>query len=94
MDEDIAIINQNTRITIIKNFFKKNLKIITTLIILILISLLSYFFYDEFKKRKKDKLAQTYNSIIFNIDKYSQNEIKVKMLEIVNAKVDTYSNFW
>ena len=91
MDEDIAIINRNTKISIIKNFFKKNLKKIITTIILILIILLSYFFYDELKKRKKDKLAQTYNSIIFNTDKFSQNEIKVKMLEIVNAKVDTYS---
>ena len=91
MDEDIAIINRNTRISKIKNFFKKNLKKIITTIILILIILLSYFFYDELKKRKKDKLAQTYNSIIFNKDKFSQNEIKVKMLEIVNAKVDTYS---
>jgi len=91
MDEDIAIINQNTRVSIIKNFFKKNFKIIFTTIILILIILLSYFFYDELKERKKNKLAQTYNSIIFNTDKFSQNDIKVEMIEIVNAKVDTYS---
>ena len=91
MDEDIAIINQNTRISIIKNFFKKNFKKIITTIILILIILLSYFFYDELKERKKNKLAQTYNSIIFNADKFSQNYIKVEMIEIINAKVDTYS---
>ncbi len=91
MDEDIAIINQNTRVSIIKNFFKKNFKKIITTIILILIILFSYFFYDELKERKKNKLAQTYNSIIFNTDKFSQNDIKVKMIEIVNAKVDTYS---
>ncbi len=91
MDEDIEIINQNTRISIIKNFLKKNTKKIITLVILILIFMLSYFFYDELKERKKEKFAQTYNSIIFNSDKFSQNEIKVKMLEIVNAKVNTYS---
>ena len=91
MDEDIEIINQNTRISIIKNFLKKNTKKIITLVILILILMLSYFFYDELKERKKEKFAQTYNSIIYNSDKFSQNEIKVKMLEIVNAKVNTYS---
>ena len=91
MDEDIEIINQNTRISIIKNFLKKNTKKIITLVILILIFMLSYFFYDELKERKKEKFAQTYNSIIYNSDKFSQNEIKVKMLEIVNAKVNTYS---
>ena len=91
MDEDIEIINQNTRISIIKNFLKKNSKKIITIVILILIFMLSYFFYDELKERKKEKFAQTYNSIIFNSDKFSQNEIKVKMLEIVNAKINTYS---
>ena len=91
MDEDIAIINQSTRISLVKNFFKKNIKKIITLITLILVIILSYFFFDELKKKKKNKLAQTYNSIIFNTDKFSQNEIKVKMLEIINAKVDTYS---
>ena len=91
MDEDIAIINQSTRISLVKNFFKKNIKKIITLITLILVIIISYFFFDELKKRKKNKLAQTYNSIIFNTDKFSQNEIKVKMLEIINAKVDTYS---
>ena len=91
MDEDIAIINQNTRISLIKKFFKKNTKKIITLIILTLIILLSYFIYDEFNKRKKEKLAEAYNSIVFNTDKFSQNQIKEKMIEIVNAKEATYS---
>ena len=91
MDEDIEIINQNTRISLIKNFFKKNTKKIITLVVTIFIILFSYFIFEEFEKKKKNKLAQIYNSIIFNTDKYSQNEIKEKMLEIINGKVETYS---
>ena len=92
MDEDIAIINQNTRITIIKNFFKKNIKKFLLLLIVSLIILLTLFTFDELKKRKKNKFATIYNSIIFNADKYSKTEKKDKMIEIINSKIETYSN--
>ncbi len=91
MDEDIAIVNQSTRIEQIKNFLKNNQKKILTLIIIALIILISLFAFNETKERKKNKLAEVYNSIIFNSDKYSKTETKIKMLEIVNEKVETYS---
>ena len=91
MDEDIAIINQNTRVSLIKKFFKENSKKILSFIFIIIALLLIYFAYDEFEKRKKINLAATYNSLIFNTDKFSKEEIKNKMIEIINGKVDTYS---
>ena len=91
MDEDIAIINQNTKISLIKNFFKKNIKKIVILIVIVLIILISFFVFDEFKKRKKEKLTQVYNSIIFNTDSYSNKEIEDYLTEIINEKVDTYA---
>ena len=51
MDEDIAIINQNTKIHLIKSFFKRNIKkilIIITIFIIILI-------LEKLKKEKKIK---------------------------------------
>ena len=91
MDEDIAIVNQNTRISLIKNFLKKNYKIIISLIIIFLLVLITYFAFNEFKKRKKENLAQIYNRIIFNPDAYSNEDVKNSMLNIINSKVDTYS---
>ncbi len=91
MDEDIAIINQNTRASLIKKFFKENLKKIISFIFIVIAFLLIYFAYNEFEKRKKVNLAATYNSLIFNTDKFSKEEIKNKMIDIINGKVDTYS---
>ena len=91
MDEDIAIVNQNTRISLVKDFFKKNSKKIIISLSIIFIALLIFFVFDELKKRKKEKLAQLYNGIIFNTNQYDQNDIKNKMIKIVNEKVDTYS---
>ena len=92
MDEDIAIINQNTRIALIKNFFKKNVKRFLILLITSLIILIALFTFDELKEKKKKKFAGIYNSIIFDSNKYSEIEIKDKMIEIINSKIETYSN--
>ena len=91
MDEDIAIINQNTKIHLIKSFFKRNIKKILIIIIIYIIILITIFAFGEIKKRKKNKIAQIYNSVIFNSDNYSNTEIKEKMINIINSKVDTYS---
>ena len=53
MDEDIAIINQSTRLSLIKKFFKENSKKILSFIFIVVALLLIYFTYDEFEKRKK-----------------------------------------
>ena len=91
MDEDIAIVNENTRTSLIKNFFKNNSKNIAISVIFIIAIVISFFAYDEIKKRKKEKIAVDYNRIIFNTDKYNQNDIKNEMIKIINEKVDTYS---
>ena len=91
MDEDIAIINQNTKLHLIKNFFKKNIKKILIIVTIFIIILITIFAFGEIKKRKKNKMAQIYNNAIFNSDNYSNTEIKEKMINIINSKVDTYS---
>ena len=91
MDEDIAIVNENTRISLIKNFFKNNSKNIAISALFIITIVISFFAYDEIKKRKKEKIAVDYNRIIFNTDKYNQNDIKNEMIKIINEEVDTYS---
>ena len=91
MDDDIAVVNQNTKIFLIKNFFKKNIKKIIILIVIIFFILISFFVFDDFKKSKKEKLAKVYNSTIFNKDSYSNKEIEDNMIKIINEKVDTYS---
>ena len=49
MDEDVSIINNNTRNEKIKNFFKDNKKILLALLFFLLILVISYFSYSEYK---------------------------------------------
>ena len=47
MDEDITIINKNTRNEKIKNFFVKNTKKIIIIITLIILLVFGYFLYED-----------------------------------------------
>ena len=55
MDEDITIINTNTRNEKIKNFFVNNKKKLIILLSIIILLFLSYFAFGEIKKRSKVK---------------------------------------
>ena len=60
MDEDISIINSNTRNEKIKNFFIENkIKLISFLLIIIL-SLSGFFGYEEFNKKKRISICLYY----------------------------------
>ena len=90
MDEEIEIINTNTRIEKLKNFLvSKRKKIITLLIILILI-LISFFAYQEFKSRNKIKLANKFNKIVTSFEN-GQKNVNDELIDIINVKDKTYS---
>ena len=91
MDEDIEIINTNTRSEKIKNFFIDNKKILLSIIVVIILSLLIFFGYSEFKKNQKIKLSNLYNSIIIEYDDTKKIKSAENLIEIVNKKDPTYS---
>ena len=91
MDEDIEIINTNTRSEKIKNFFIDNKKTLLSIIIFIILSLLIFFGYSEFKKNQKIKLSNLYNSIIIEHDDTKKIKSAENLIEIVNKKDPTYS---
>jgi predicted negative regulator of RcsB-dependent stress response len=91
MDEEIKIIDSNTRYEKIKYFFEKNKKNLISIIIIIIILLISYFSFDKIKKRNKIKLANQYNSILIDYDINKKEKSINELIEIVNKKDTTYS---
>ena len=91
MDEDIAIINKETRNEKIKNFFIKNKKKIIILISAIILAIFGYFIYEDFNKKSKIKLANRYN--IAKVDFISGNKAMVanELVSIIHVKDRTYS---
>ena len=91
MDEDISIINSNTRSEKIKNFFINNKKYLLVVLIFLILFIFSYFAYDEIQERKFKNLAEKYNNIIVNFDESSKANFKNQLIDIINEKNSTYS---
>ena len=91
MSEDIEIINQNTRIEKIKNFFSNNFKKLVGSLVSILLLLFSYFGYQEYEKREKLEIAETYNQITLKeITIQNSNDVE-QLVKIIKKKDPIYS---
>ena len=91
MDEDIAIINKETRNDKIKNFFIKNKKKIIILILVIILAIFGYFIYEDFNKKSKIKLANRYNIVKMNFISENKSMVANELVNIVHEKDRTYS---
>ncbi len=91
MDEDLSIINTNTRNEKIKNFFINNkYKIISGLIVLILL-IISFFIYDKYLFNKKKDISDKFNSVIIDYSDTTKQNTVTSLIEIINKKDPTYS---
>ena len=91
MSEDIEIINQSARFEKIKNFFSNNFKKLISSLVLILLLLFSYFGYQEYKKKVKLDIAETYNQITLKeITNENTNDID-QLIKIIEKKDPIYS---
>ena len=91
MDEDLSIINTNTRNEKIKNFFIQNQKKFIILIVLLVISLIVFFSFKEYSKREKVNISNLYYSTIIEFNENSSKQSADILESIVNKKDPTYS---
>ena len=91
MDEEISIINSNTRNEKVRNFFVKNKSKIILISLAITIVLIATYSFDKYKTNQKIEISNKFNSTtLMYSDKNKDNTIK-NLVEIVNEKDPTYS---
>jgi hypothetical protein len=91
MDEDIAIINNNTRNQRIKDFFTKNKKLLISVLVFLILILLSFYSYQIYQDNNKINISDKYNSAIIKHKNGDNSGIISAMQEIVENKDPTYS---
>ena len=91
MEQDIEIINANTRNEKIKNFFINYKKQLVAILIIIILGLFGFFFYDDYKSGKKKELANKYNLAVIKYNSNQKKNIETVFKEIIKAKDKTYS---
>ncbi len=91
MDEDLSIVNANTRNEKIRNFFINNKnKIISGLVILAII-VISVYSFDKYRINKKKEISDTFNSITIDYTESIKDKTANSLIEIINKKDPTYS---
>tara|TARA_B100001250_G_C19768060_1_gene775723 strand:+ start:229 stop:873 length:645 start_codon:yes stop_codon:yes gene_type:complete len=91
MDEEIEIINSNTRNEKIKNFFINYKKQLITILATIILVLFGFFYYQEYKLDKKEELANKYNFEVSKFNTGQKDGITEALKQIINEKDKTYS---
>ena len=91
MDEDINVINNNTRNEKIKEFLISNKKKIIFFLFFIFIILIFFFGYNEYKGKKKKDISNFYNSTIIEYSKDNNKKTVKNLIEIIKKKDSTYS---
>ena len=91
MDEDISIINSNTRNEKVRNFFVKNKSKIVAILLALIIILIGAYSFDKYKTKQKIEISNKFNSTtLMHSDKNKENTIK-NLVEIINEKDPAYS---
>jgi predicted negative regulator of RcsB-dependent stress response len=91
MDEEITIIDSNTRNEKILNFLINNKKKLIIGFLIILIVIISYLSMTELKERSKIKLANQFNITVMNFKTESKQTTVDQLTKLINKHDVTYS---
>ena len=91
MDEEITIIDTNTRNEKIKNFFISNKKNFIVAFSIILILIIGYLTMKEIKAREKIKLANQFNTTTINFKIEDKQKTIDQLTKLINKNDVTYS---
>tara|TARA_B100000886_G_scaffold50851_1_gene31273 strand:- start:1064 stop:1708 length:645 start_codon:yes stop_codon:yes gene_type:complete len=91
MDEEISIINSNSRNDKIKNFIVNNKIKIVSSIIIILIFIISFYSFDKYKINQKKNISDDFNLATIEYSKNLNDKTINKLIDIINKKDPTYS---
>jgi len=91
MDEEVTIINSNTRNEQIKNFFINNMKNLVIGFSIILVVIIGYLSMKELKERNKIKLANQFNITIINFKTEDKRTTIDQLTKLINKNDTTYS---
>jgi hypothetical protein len=91
MEEDISIINSNTRNEKVRNFFVNNKNKIISFAVVLIVVLIGTYGFDNYKTNKKKEISNKFNSTTLAYSENMKDRTVQKLLEIINEQDPTYS---
>jgi hypothetical protein len=91
MDEEISIINSNTRSEKVRNFFVNNKIKIISLIVILIVVLVGAYSFEKYQTNKKKEISNKFNSTTISYSEKTKDLTAKKLVEIINEQDPTYS---
>ena len=91
MDEEVSIINTNTRNEKIKNFLINNKNKLIFGIIILLVGIVGIYSFDKYQINKKQRVSDTFNLVTIEYSENNKEKTITNLIEIINEKDPTYS---
>ncbi len=91
MDEEVSIINTNTRNQRIKNFLVDNRKKLILIAMILGLILIGSYSFDKYKTNKNIETSNKFNSATLEYSKNPKDISIKKLLEVINDNDPTYS---
>ena len=91
MDEEISIINSNTRSEKVRNFFVNNKNKIISGIVILVIVLVGAYSFERYQTNKKKEISNKFNSTTISYSEKTKDLTAKKLVEIINEQDPTYS---
>ena len=91
MDEEISIINSNTKSEKVRNFFVNNKNKIISLIVILIVVLVGAYSFEKYQTNKKKEISNKFNSTTISYSEKTKDLTAKKLVEIINEQDPTYS---
>jgi len=91
MDEEISIINSNSRSEKVRNFFVNNKNKIISLVVILTVVLVGAFSFEKYQTNKKKEISNKFNSTTISYSEKTKELTAKKLVEIINEQDPTYS---
>ena len=91
MDEEISIINSNSRSEKVRNFFVNNKNKIISLVVILIVVLVGAFSFEKYQTNKKKEISNKFNSTTISYSEKTKDLTAKKLVEIINEQDPTYS---
>jgi len=91
MEEDISIINSNTRQEKVRSFFVNNKNKIISITVILVIILVGAYSFDSYKTNKKKEISNKFNSTTLTHSENTKETTVKNLVEIINEQDPTYS---
>ena len=91
MDEDLSIINTNTRNEKIKNFFINNKNKLIFGVLIVLVGVICVYSFEKYQANKKQQISEDFNLVTIEYSENNKDKTATKLIKIINEKNSTYS---